>query len=357
MEIAAGLPFEAVFESGLTGLVPGIQLSITDNVGNTYLAATGAGIVEQTIDGNPDTGIYAVTLTAPPVAGQYTLTWSTDGSFDEFTVTVEGLDVIAVGNIIPAPGMPTTQGGPCTMWGDINDIPDCCNFGDVVLADVIPELTSAMVAASEFLYFASGKQFAGSCERTVYPTQGECSCGFQVLSRGYVVRSEVSSNNCCSVKLAGSVSEITEVTVNGDVVDPAAYEVRGRRHLVRIDGGHWPCCQQECAERTFAVTYIYGRTPPEMGRRAALKLACEVFKSCPGPGASIGDCELPTGVTRVTRQGVTIERAFMQRDPDGLWRTGMAAVDFFLNSVNPNGLPRQATFWSASRRARYAQGA
>lgn len=355
MEIAAGLPFEAVYESGLIGLVPGVEVAIIDNVGNTFLAATGVGIVEQTIDGNPDTGIYAVTLTAPPTAGQYTLIWSSDGSFDDFTVTVEGLDVVAVGSIIPAPGMPTTQGGPCSMWGDINDIPDCCNFGDIVPADVIPELTSAMVAASEFLYFASGKQYAGSCERTVYPTGGECVCGIQVLSRGYVVRSDVFFDNCCSVKLAGTVQEITEVVVNGEVIDPDAYEVREQRDLVRIDGAHWPCCQEECAPRTFAVTYVYGKTPPEMGRRAALKLACEVFKSCPA-GASIGDCELPTGVTRVTRQGITIERAFLQRDENGVWRTGMAAVDFFLNSVNPHGIPRRATFWSASRKARYARG-
>lgn len=354
MEIAAGLPFEAVFESGLTGLVPGIELSITDNVGNTFLAATGVGIVEQTIDGNPDTGIYAVTLTAPAVAGQYTLTWSTNGSFDEFTVTVEGLDVIAVGNIIPAPGMPTTQGGPCTMWGDINDIPDCCNFGDVVPADVVAELTSAMVAASEFLYFASGKQFAGSCERTVRACEDctACSC-CQVLSRGYVVwpwNWDWSDCNChrdSRLKLAGYATEIVEVTIDGVVIATDEYELRDNRWLVRLDCSDWPC--------QTLVTYVYGKTPPESGRRAALKLACEVFKSCPGPGASIGDCELPTGVTRITRQGVTIERAFLQRDAQGVWRTGMAAVDFFLNSVNPDGIPRRATFWSASRRNRYAR--
>lgn len=354
MDIAAGLPFEAVYESGLIGLVPGVEVAIIDNVGNTFLAATGVGIVEQTIDGNPDTGIYAVTLTAPATAGQYTLIWSSDGSFDDSTVTVEGLDVVAVGNIIPAPGMPTTQGGPCTMWGDINDIPDCCNFGDIVPADVIPELTSAMVAASEFLYFASGKRYAGSCERTVQACENTgCSC-CQVLSRGHLVypwSGTVDWAECTcfpdnSIKLAGYPTEIVEVTIDGEVVDPAEYTLRNNK-LVRLEGT-WPC--------QTLVTYIYGKTPPEMGRRAALKLACEVFKSCPA-GASIGDCELPTGVTRVTRQGITIERAFMQRDPDGLWRTGMAAVDFFLNSVNPNGIPRRATFWSASRRARYAQGA
>ena len=97
VDVTAGLPFEAVFESGLIGLVPGVELAIIDNVGNVVVAASGVGIVEQTIDGNPDTGIYAVTKTAPAAQGQYTLVWSTDGSFDVSTVTVEDLVVRAIG--------------------------------------------------------------------------------------------------------------------------------------------------------------------------------------------------------------------------------------------------------------------
>jgi hypothetical protein len=352
VDVAAGLPFEAVFESGITGLVPGLELAIIDNVGNDVQAASAVGITEQTIDGQASTGTYAVTKTAPATAGQYTLVWSTDGSFAVGTVTVEDLVVHAVGTILPAPGMPTTQGGPCSMWADIDDIPDCCDFGDIDPATVIPELTSSMVAASEFLWFASGKQYAGSCERTVRACEDEsCTC-CQILSRGHIVypwNDVIDWSECTCIpddriKLAGYATEIVSVEIDGVVVAADEYELREETWLVRLEGT-WPC-QTE-------VTYIYGKTPPESGRRAALKLACEVYKSCT-PGA--GDCELPTGVTRVTRQGVTIERAFMQRDPDGVWRTGMAAVDFFLNSVNPNGIPRRATFWSPSRRARYARG-
>ena len=349
MDIAAGLPFEAVYESGLIGLVPGVEVAIIDNVGNTFLAATGVGIVEQTIDGNPDTGIYAVTLTAPPTAGQYTLIWSSDGSFDDFTVTVEGLDVIQVGNIIPAPGMPTTQGGPCSMWANVEDISDCCNLPDTFdpAADAAA-LLSSMVAASEVLYFASGKQYAGSCERTVRACENDtCPC-CQVLSRGHIVLpwSGFDWGICtCSsqwrLKLAGYATEIVEVDINGSIVDPSEYELEEHRWLVRVDGTVWPC--------QTLVTYIYGKTPPEFGRLAALALACEVFKSCSGSD----DCALPTGVTRVTRQGITIERTFLQRDQHGVWRTGIAAVDLFLNMVNPAGLSRRGTVWSPS--ARYAR--
>lgn len=357
MDVTAGLPFEAVFESGLTGLVPGIQLAIIDNVGNVVVAASGTGITEQVVDGNPDTGIYACVRTAPADEGQYTLVWSTDGSFDTFTVTVEDLVVRELGTVLPPIGVPA-EGisiGPCSAWADINQIASCC---DITTEGVDPfvliaTLTSAMNAASEVLYLASGKRFAGACQRTVYPSNGECVCGIQILSRGYVVREGAFFNNCCSVKLPGTVREVTEVTVDGDVVDPDSYEIRERRHLVRIDGNHWPCCQQECAPRSFAVTYVYGKTPPEIGGRAALALACEIYKSCSGAA----DCALPTGVTRVTRQGITIERTFLQRDDKGIWRTGIAAVDLFLNTVNPAGIPRRGTVWSPSSSARYARGA
>ena len=365
MEIAAGLPFEAVFESGLTGLVPGLQLSITDNVGNTFLAASSAGITEQTIDANPNTGIYAVTLTAPAVAGQYTLTWSTDGSFAEFTVTVEGLDVIAVGNILPAPGMPTTQGGPCSMWANVNDITDCCSLPDTFDPAVdAATLLSAMVAASEVLYFASGKRYAGSCERTVRPCkQDSCGCGYQVLSRGHLVgwNGDCWAGYACGcqalsrVKLAGYATEIVEVKIDGIVVGPGEYRLDENKWLTRMNGSRWPRCQaldlDDTEVGTFSVEYIYGKTPPELGRLAALSLACEVFKSCT-PGA---ECALPTGVTRVTRQGITIERTFLQRDQHGVWRTGIANVDMFLNAVNPAGLSRRGTVWSPSSSARYAR--
>ncbi len=368
MDVSAGLPFEAVFESGLIGLVPGLQVSITDNVGGTFLAATGAGIVEQTIDGNPNTGIYAVTLTAPPTSGQYTLTWSTDGSFDDFTVTVEGLTVWPVAASLPT--VPAGDGttGPCSLWADVGSIGDCCELdtsGDPAV--LVAKLTAAMTAASQVLYFASGRQFAGSCERIVRPCdpQGSCGCGMQVLSRGHLVGWDGdcwggTGCGCTSVseiKLAGYVREITEVLIDGIAVDPGDYYVRKHRYLVRKNGGRWPWCQSMDAEDdepgAFAVTYVYGKTPPQLAQDAALALACEIYKSCTPSLA--GECALPTGVTRVTRQGITIERTFMSQDQHGIWRTGIAAVDMFLNEINPAGIPRRGTVWSPSSRARYAQ--
>lgn len=367
MDVTAGLPFEAVFESGLTGLVPGVELAIIDNVGNVVVAASGVGITEQVVDGNPDTGIYAVVKTAPADEGQYTLVWSTDGSFDVSTVTVEDLVVRELGTVLPPIGIPASgvSVGPCSMWADINAIAGCCTVdtsGDPF--ELIATLTSSMVASSELLYLSSGKQFAGACQRTVRPCDplGGCVYGFEVLSRGHLVGwdgmawsgTDCGCRHVSEIKLAGSVRSITQVMIDGAVVDPSEYFVRDQKWLIRKNGARWPHCQAQDADDdaagAFAVTYVYGKTPPELGQRAAVALACEIYKSCT-PGL---ECALPTGVTRVTRQGITIERAFFQRDDQGVWRTGMAAVDLFLNGLNPHGIPRRATFWSPSRRARYA---
>jgi hypothetical protein len=78
----------------------------------------------------------------------------------------------------------------------------------------------------------SGRQFSGLCERTVRPPCDSCYCGYQILSRGYVIGPWDYGypllsycDQClisCSpsmVKLAGyPVREITQVKIDGDVV-------------------------------------------------------------------------------------------------------------------------------------------
>ena len=54
---------------------------------------------------------------------------------------------------------------------------------------------------------------------------------------------------------------------------------------------------------TFSILYTWGTLPPESGKLAAAQLAKELIKECNGE-----PCVLPKGTTRVTRQGVTIEK-------------------------------------------------
>jgi hypothetical protein len=155
-----------------------------------------------------------------------------------------------------------------------------------------------------------------------------------------------------SVKLSGyPVQIITEVKIDGEVIAPSEYRLDEHRRLTRLNGLHWPSCQDlslgDDEEGTFSITYAYGASPPPEAVNAAAQLACEIYKQC----ANVGECNLPTGATRVSRQGITIERQFFQRDPvSGAWRTGLPLVDLFLNTDNPSGVRSRPIFWAPGQR-------
>jgi hypothetical protein len=173
--------------------------------------------------------------------------------------------------------------------------------------------------------------------------EGDITCGCRPLDR---------------VLLSGyPVREITEVKIDGAVVDPLTYRLDGWRYLVRMDGLSWPSCQAmdlwDTEDGTFSVTYRYGQDPPLVGSHAAAQLGCEIYRAC----TNSNDCALPTGTTRVARQGVVIERlAFSAWGlQNGIWRTGLNLVDAFLNSVNRGHLIRRPTVWSPARHMQYAR--
>ena len=64
----------------------------------------------------------------------------------------------------------------------------------------------------------------------------------------------------------------------------------------------------------------------------------------------------PAGTTRVTRQGIVIERlAFTSwAFRDGSWRTGLPLVDAFLTRTTRRGSNGGPTFWSPGKH-QYAQ--
>jgi hypothetical protein len=259
---------------------------------------------------------------------------------------------------------------PCTDWITGDDVADCCSVESTsgALFDVVAS------QSQDLLFELSGRLYVGECERTVRPCRTSCGCGWQVLSRGHLVQWRGSewwcdSNACgCAplsrVKLAGyPVRAISEVKIDGDIVDPATYRLDEQRFLIRVrelstdDVLSWPGCQSmdlpDTQEGTFSVTYTYGADPPEAAINAAAELACELYKAC---DMSL-TCALPTGTTRVTRQGITIERraftswAFQK----GKWNTGLSLVDAFLNAYNPAGLQRRPTFMGPGAQHRYAR--
>jgi hypothetical protein len=346
--VAASASFEAVFESGITGLVGSVEVTIIDNEGNVVLPSSAAGITEQIIDGNPDSGVYATTLTAPVDPGQYTIVWSTDGTYDFKTVTVEDLVVVAIGVIVPPVGPPSGVGqtsGPCSLWTNIDQIAACCTTieGEDEFV-TIAKLTQAAEAASRTLWQLSGRLFSGACQKRVHICGNLDGC-FQVLSRGHIVGNMPSYRHAFEVRLDGyPVREVTEVKVGGDVLDPSSYRLENWRWLVRTDGLPWPTCRGPVADlEDNSALYTYGQDPPITAQLAAAQLACEAYKQCAGAN----DCLLPSGATRVTRQGITIEMSWMSYDRSlRAWKSGLGDVDAFLNAENPSRLQRRPSISS-----------
>jgi hypothetical protein len=144
----------------------------------------------------------------------------------------------------------------------------------------------------------------------------------------------------CRIDLGLPVAEVTEVRVDGLVLNPTAYQLIGS-WLARVDGGPcWPACQDpavpDTEEGTFSVTFRPGRALPVAGQIAAGRLAGEFIKACSGAA-----CALPANIASLTRQGVDVEFV----DPTevlGAGRTGLREVDLFIEAVNPKGLRRRA---------------
>jgi hypothetical protein len=369
--VEAGQPFEAVYAHGDSGLVPGIEVAIFDGDGNIAFGPTGADIAEEMVGITP-LGVYTWNAPAAPlITGQYTIIWSPDGSWDAITnSTADELVVVAIG-IDTLPPLPAPVGGgvgpgPCTAWTTSLAIAQCQG---VVNSNVYDD---AIQAASEILYELSARRFPGTCERTVRPCQTSGAfCGIQILSRGYVVFPYAWTGmnwgfDCgCSplsyVELVGKpVTAITEVEIDGVVLAPTEYRLDSQQYLVRLNGEFWPACQRLDLDTgepgTWSVTYQHGQAIPMAAQMAARDLAWEIYKSCASTDGD-ADCELPEGVTRVTRQGITYELpAFVSwgRDFNGNWHTGITSVDAFLTAYNPRGLQRRPILYvpGAQKQAR-----
>lgn len=265
---------------------------------------------------------------------------------------------------------------PCTPWITGDEVADCCSVE--VSSGAVFDLAAEQ--ASDLLFELSGRLFPGECgPKTVRPPCDSCYCGYQVLSRGHVVGpwdyGYPYTNLCdyclvaCSpsrVKLSGyPVREITEVKIDGDVLAASEYTLWKHRYVTRLNDGRWPWGQDltlaDTEDNTFSVTYNYGADPPELGAAAAAQLACEFYKECAG----IADCALPKGVTRVSRQGIVIEKLaftnwaftpgrYARGGRSVGWNTGLPLVDAFLSTYNSAGIMRRPVFWAPGRR-QYAQ--
>jgi hypothetical protein len=265
------------------------------------------------------------------------------------------------------PAYPVISEGPCTPWAEADDVQGASSIPES--ADVI----AAIDAASYVLWAMTARQFSGGCIGFVRPCGAGCAWGLgDSASNGVNLalagadwwfgwggggggggswgwwNGSAASCGCkplSQIMLAGyPITGVKEVVIDGEVVDPSGYRIDFNRYLVRLADEHgnsryWPACQDldraPGQPHTFSVEYFYGAPPPTAGKLAACELAVQFWLAINNPAK----CTLPTGVTKLTRQGVTIERLLPMFGKDA--RTGLPMTDAFLAATNPHGLRRR----------------
>lgn len=312
-------------------------------------------------------GYYECHLGAPTMVGEWHYRPTGTGALtaaSEYEFTI-----IASSTLTPVSSGP--QFGPWTAWCDPQDVIEICPGAVGSETGVLEDFCTA---ASQVLFENSGRQFWGLSQpvKVRPPNADGCGCWpwnetwhswgqTQVgwwswdsgLGRWGCGGQWYGCQPLSRVKLGGyPAREITQVKVNGDVVDPTLYRLDENRWLVHMRDTaspdaqlFWPSCQildlPDTEQGTFSVTYRWGQDPPQQGKDAARALACELFKATPLGG---GDCQLPPTARRATRQGVSVELVAFAQLWDGArrtWMTGVPAVDLFLNTYNPARLRRR----------------
>ncbi len=224
-------------------------------------------------------------------------------------------------------------------WATETDLLDSCDTAAVTPA----VLEAGLHFASVVLYNLTGRQWPGEATDTVRPTHG---------TRAHCI-------DASGVYLPGfPVTGITTVTIDGDVVDPARYEVLDRRylHAVRQPDGSvlsFPSTQDltlpTTEVNTFEVVYTWGRAPDTEWVRAAAIYGWE-FALAWTPDCA-DRCRLPKRVTSITRQGVTatIVDPMQVIEKGG---TGLVEVDSLLAALRFGQGHRRAAIGVPGRRRR-----
>lgn len=216
----------------------------------------------------------------------------------------------------------------CTPWATADDI------DSAACAALDADLIEGMLAvASDVLFELSARRFAGSCQDVIRPEPAQYGCHKEGR---FIPQFRLP---------AYPVTSITQVKIDGVVLDPSAYRLDEHRYLVRVDGEDWPTSQDLTLETTevdtWEITFVYGSMPPPAGVKAAAALACQLALAA----TDSDDCQLPERVSSVTREGMTIAilDPFEFLDQG---KTGIYLVDLFLRAYNPHGQKRPAAIWS-----------
>jgi hypothetical protein len=242
----------------------------------------------------------------------------------------------------------------CTPWVDSAAVSARHDMTNVTVDPTV--LTAACLDASTLLYALSGRQFPGACTATVRPVDWSYGCGHVTGLLARLASGRLTLDSWTAATNGGicgdggldlglyPVRTITQVKINGQVVDPSLYRLDGHRWLVRPGVLFWPTWQRldlpDTADGTFSVTVTHGADPPPPGVSAASRFAAEIAKARTG-----APNELPRRITSLSRQQVSMTLADPMTYLDK-GRTGIFEVDVFLTAYNAGRQQMQPAVYS-----------
>lgn len=264
----------------------------------------------------------------------------------------------------------------CAPWATLDDV--CCAIAPAE-GGFDPYVMQDMLAfASWDLYQLTGSQWPGECTDTVRPCAKAVATSNSPVWHGAPLSSAwgggwgwwqwFASWGVCGcpgldgcgchgprrIQLGGyPITGITEVKVDGVVLDPAEYQIVDLEWLERCPNvgettpRHWPCCQRidlpDTEDHTFSVTFTFGEPPPRAGVLAAASLACDLAAACDPNGS----CAVPERVARRLYENSEYEfRTVDDRETNDDGFTGNRLADLFIAAANPGKIRSPATVWS-----------
>lgn len=218
----------------------------------------------------------------------------------------------------------------CATWPTPED---GCYAGCDIPADTDEDLLdAAALQAGVILRTLSGNQ-AGTCTDTVRPLPECAICGPSCTCVGAGDRIRVSSS-------LGPVTEVTEVTIDGEAIDEASWRFYPSSQLLyRVPPEVWPRRDRKWADcdepDTMCVDVVIGHELDAWAVAVHAELTCEILKSCTGQ-----KCRLPKNATNVVGQGVTVTLT-----PEEL-KMFIPAVAGWVAAVNPYHATQPARVYS-----------
>ena len=194
----------------------------------------------------------------------------------------------------------------------------------------------ALDAAVALLWALSGRRL-GVCDYTesYWPPCGEYGCPMPYISDGQWYNG-VDAAECCKLMLHHRpVIEVTEVIEHG-VTLAAGTDYRWDRSFLRRCHGCWPC-RLDCCDPPLQVAYSAGVPLPAGTAGAVGEVGCEYLKAFTDQ-----PCKLPSRVTSISRQGITMELGAPPTDN----RLGLPLADAWLRLVNPSNLAVRSRVYS-----------